>query len=266
MTLAFQDETFDVAKGIGSGGTSDHSELTNLDYANSGHTGFLSDATFIEPNTTITVDPNGAGDYTTIQSAFDSLNGKWSSGTVKILIKNGTYTPASGQTSFNLNAQYSSIPQIIIEGESRDGTIITPKLYIGGTTATPVLVRKLSVVCNGASFSAALEINKTMATVSNVYVKNAWAGIYPQNQCILSATDISAEDMTGAAIFANSNGGVTVGGTLTCKNCATACSVGWGSKIVIYNVTKAFTNVTNATNQAIATVTSEGVILGGFAN
>ena len=39
----------------GGGGTSNYAQLTNLDYANSGHTGFMSNANYLPDGTVITV-------------------------------------------------------------------------------------------------------------------------------------------------------------------------------------------------------------------
>ena len=250
----------------GGSGTSDHSQLTNLDYEHSGHTGFLSSATFIPPNTTITVDPNGGGDYTTLQEAFAFLSGKWSSGEVYVSIKNGTYTAATGQTSISFNATTASIPKIIISGESRTGVIIKPKLFVRGSLATPVLIRHLTIDCIDATSSAALELYGISAAVQNVLVKNCWAGIYPQNGAIANVSDIYAESISSSAIFPNVGATIIVNGTLTCNSVDCAVTAGWGSTSVIYNVTKAFTNVRVDTSQTIGTPTAQGVIYGGFAS
>lgn len=268
MTLDFQDEPFDITKGInsGGGGTSDHSQLTNLDYTNSGHTGFLSSDTFIPPDTTITVDASGNGDYTTIQEAFAYLSGKWSSGEVTISIKNGTYTATAGQTYIGFTATTASIPKIVISGESRTGVIIKPRLFVRGSLATPVLIRHLTIDCIDATSSAALELYGIFAEVQDVLVKNCWAGIYPQNGAIANVGNIYAESVTSAAIFPNVGATIIVNGTLTCNSVDCAVTVGWGSTSVIYNVTKAFTSVRVATGQTIGTPTAQGVIYGGFAN
>lgn len=269
MTLDFQDSTFDVSRGVepgGGGGTSDHSELTNLDYAHAGHTGFLSSETFIPPDTTITVDASGNGDYTTLQEAFAFLSGKWSSGEVTVSIKNGTYTATAGQSLISFTATAASIPKIIISGESRTGVILKPKFFVRGSLATPVLIRHLTIDCIDATSSAALELYGISAEVQDVLVKNCWAGIYPQNGAIANVGNIYAESISSAAIFPNVGATIIVNGTLTCNSVDCAVTVGWGSTSVIYNVTKAFTSVRVATGQTIGTPTSQGVIYGGFAN
>lgn len=249
----------------GGSGTSDHSQLTNLDYEHSGHTGFLSSATFIPPNTTITVDANGGGDYTTLQEAFAFLSGKWSSGEVTISIKNGTYTATSGATSISFNATTASIPKIIISGESRTGVILKPRVFVRGSLATPVLIRRLTIDCIDATSSAALELYGIFAEVQDVLVKNCWAGIYPQNGAIANVGSIYADTVSSAAIFPNVGATIIVNGTLTCSSVDCAVTVGWGSTSIIYNVTKAFTNVRVETGQTIGTPTMHGIIYGGFA-
>lgn len=248
------------ATGGGGGGTSDHSQLTNLDYANAGHTGFMSSADFLPNETKIYVNPDGSKDFTTIEDALAYLGGKWSPGTVRIEIANGTYTP-SDKIAVRLGS--FNITTLIINGESQNGVIIKRGFNITGTYGRYVIVRNMTI--EGVTGNEGLlEVQNTFVNCYNATLKNAWSGVYAATNSFIQAQDCTCTNITGTAVFANMGGRITYSSTLSCTDVATAFGVDWGGNILLYDVTKNFTNVTTQTNQTIGQITNKGYILGGW--
>ena len=87
---------------------------------NSVGTGYGNEITFTTqipaPDTMVVVSQDGTGNYTTVQAAFNAIpnnyTGKWT-----IFVRNGVYYEKDTLTSAKIN--------VVLEGESRDSTIIT---------------------------------------------------------------------------------------------------------------------------------------------
>lgn len=132
---------------------------------------------FIPRDTIFTVKANGTGNFTTIQSALDFLEGKWSNGEVTISIDADTFTIT---TLLVLNQKFN-IPCLLIKGVSKDTTIINKT--ISENPNEPVLVIKdqknqikisdmtLSTVC--LNDSICLSIQGSNVYMSNIKMKNA---------------------------------------------------------------------------------------------
>lgn len=243
----------------GGGGTSDHAQLTNLDYASAGHTGFMSSANYLPDGTTITVASSG-GDYTKLSEAVAFLQGKWSDGAVTISIANGTYTES--ETVF-VNTSVFNIPFVDIVGTDRELTILNHLLYIGGGKNCKVRVKDFTVLGSGGADSL-LNIEDTMVFVQNILFKNSWAGVYGRRLAEVNAYKIYGDTLS-YGIYANEGGKIAVSGTLTLKDVGTAVAVNWGAWIILNAPTKAFTNVTADSDVTPGSMNILGIISGNFA-
>ena len=269
MTLDFQ--TFNLtqkAESGGGSGTTNHAQLSNLDYASSGHTGFMSDENFLSVST-ITVELDGSGDFNTLAEAVNYLNNKWSYDGVLIQLGEGTHVV---NTSINLGVFITNSNRffkfITIKGKGNDKTTIRNAgngycLEIGGNV--PIHIYDLTFD-NGTNTSANC------------------ISIYKQGNLILDNTDFKNMDL---ACYAHSGGNILLSlSTITFTNVSTALRANAGTINITYNVaisfssvTNAFqvgyggiirgyaprityTNVTNKTNQAVGNATSNGWIAG----
>lgn len=119
MSLNFGGINIGGTSGGGGGGTSNHAQLTNLDYANSGHTGFMTSANYLPDGTIITVASSG-GDFTTIEQALTYISDKWSDGAVTISLSAETFITAG-----DIEISNNRIKQIIIKGQGTSSTFIS---------------------------------------------------------------------------------------------------------------------------------------------
>jgi uncharacterized repeat protein (TIGR02543 family) len=126
-------------------------------YATNGAgTGYGDDIQFTtqvpQNDTTVVVDWAGSGNYTTLQAAFNAVPVGYT-GHYTIFVKNGTYVEKDTLTTGKIN--------VILQGESRDNTIITHHWYADS----------LSVGTNG-SFTMAIDASDFKAkdiTIQNTY-------------------------------------------------------------------------------------------------
>lgn len=107
----------------GGGGSSDHSQLTNLDYAHSGHTGFMSGENFIPSGTIFSIESDGSGDFTTLSSAVASLANKWSNGEVIFQIGDTTIDEGMNPVTLGGTSSTYNIPLITIKGTTANSTL-----------------------------------------------------------------------------------------------------------------------------------------------
>lgn len=242
----------------GSGGTSDHAQLTNLDYANSGHTGFMTSANYLPDGTIITVASSG-GDYTKLSEAIAFLKGKWSDGQVTISISNDTYTESAKVT---INTSVFNIPFLYITGADRENTVLNFLVGVAGGKNCKVSVRDLTIQGTNTNESL-LNIEDAMIFVQNVLFKNSWAGIYGRRLAEVNANNIYA-DTLDYGIYANEGGKIAISGKLTFKDVGTAAAVNWGAWIILNAPQKVFTNVTADTDVTPGTMNNLGIISGSF--
>ena len=155
-----------------SGGTSDHAELSNLDFANSGHIGFMSNEDYLPNGTIITVGADKQ--FQTIQSAYNSIEGKWSNGTVTIKIDDGTYN------ELLYFAKMFNIPSLVITGTTKAGTIISPTFASEWQTGW-MFINQKNVTIQNLTFQGAGDKNETgiastqftNLTINSVLIKNS---------------------------------------------------------------------------------------------
>ena len=269
MTLDFN--TFNLtqkAEGGGGSGTTNHAQLSNLDYANAGHTGFLSNENFIPANTIITVELDGTGDYTKLSDAIEFLINKWSTGVVTIQLGEGVFTETE-----QINISSYNIPIIEIKGKSTALTTLKD-----GRTATTG-VNRLLFKLYGSLLISNLTIEGVGTSLTNY-------------RCLDDADNYSlgmlVNDVTikNCGIAIATSGYLSLGGTITINNCidgimsssgncksnwsptfnfdtaTNAFKVQYGGQIHLMGATCNYTNVTNRTNQTVGTATNNGWITG----
>lgn len=257
----------------GGGGTTDHAQLTNLSYADSGHTGFMSSANYIPSGTTLTVKADGSGDFETIADAVNHLTGKWSDGEVKIRIAAGTHTVSS---NISIDGAKFNIPFITIYGDAKATSIIQ---FSGAANANAISILNVnaSLVSNftvtritNTKTGVGFEINNTCLGVNGIEVSNFATGILgtlPSD--IQLRADISISDCNIGIQAQRFTKIVTYGSTaVNLTNLTTGWSVLTGGLITtsttITNVT--YTNVTNKCSQTVGTFNSNGFIGGTLQN
>ena len=211
----------------GGGGTSDHSQLTNLDYANSGHTGFLSSEKYLPHGTIITVGADKQ--FQTIQSAYNSIEGKWSDGTVTIKIDDGTYN------EFPYFAKKYSISSLVITGTSKANTIIQPPFasdwQVGWTFTNQknITIQNLTVQGTASKHETGIIVERfSEIVVNDILIKNVqYSGL---------------RSITGSKVFLLNNG-ITIENTSTKGQNGLMSNGGgmitglWGTQINITNFT-----------------------------
>lgn len=231
-------------QGGGGGGTSNHAQLSNLDYANSGHTGFMSDEKFIANNTIITVGASGA-DYTSVKDAVDSLLGKWSNGRVTIRIASGTYN----ESAINFS-NLQNIPYIVIEAETNESK---PVLKFAGSVSNCITIPNNfnsaimfnNLIMDGTEINNNTIIranNNGCTLINNCEIQNASYG-YCVEGGYINIINNSATNVTHCIV---GNGGeVLVRGTFTATNATYLLSWWNGGRIITDAATFNLTNVTN---------------------
>jgi pectin methylesterase-like acyl-CoA thioesterase len=102
-----------------------------------------------QPDTTVVVAKDGSGDYTTVQAAFRAVPSNYT-GHWKIFVKNGTYYEKDTLASGKIN--------VILEGESRDSTIVTyddyADKYGGNNSGNPGTSGSFTIAIDGSDFMA----------------------------------------------------------------------------------------------------------------
>lgn len=244
MTLGFS-EKFDIAKGVESDGMDDN---------------------FIPSGTVIKVETDGSGDFTSIEDAVNSLNGKWSSGAVTIQLGEGTFNVSS---VINIHGDLFNIPKLTIRGS--------------GTTNTIILAD------NVPAFSGVFEVRRAFAVITALTIKRTASASDSIGVAVFSfgktlVSDVNIENMM-FPLRALNNGEMEIGGNVSLKTSTYAIESGGGcihsyyATINVNSATTAFrvfdggtikdvgssityTSVTNKTNQTVGTATNNGWITG----
>ena len=246
----------------GGGGTTNHAQLTNLDYASSGHTGFLSSENYIPAGTIITV---GTGkNFETLKQAHDSLEGKWSNGTVTIQIDNGEY---SGSVSLS---KINNIPSVIIAGTDVNSTVLkyTPGasgwgqvLAIGARQR--ITLRNITLESdNSSGYSGLLIDGAESVTLDNLKCKNTAQygisiagisnvtlrpnGITLTNSTVQGQYGIYVE--LGATVYGYYNSKIEI------NNFATGISASMGARVTLNQPLTTFTSVTTQYNPTVNSI------------
>ena len=224
----------------GGGGTSDHSQLSNLDYSSSGHTGFMTSANYLPAGTVIDVKTDGSGDYTTIPVALASLVGKWSDGSVTIKLGDGTFDVSTTQQILSTNF---NIPKLIIQGNGASNTTINWT----STTAAADMFRVLGLN---------VTISKCTIQNTNGLTSTDYRGIMALDNAYVFVSEC---DFTGInyAVWAF-RGGNCAFAKCNFSNCAKAVVAEGGNIYIQWATTGTFNTITTALN-----VSGGGIIKGG---
>ena len=203
---------------------------------------------YIPAGTTITVGTDKT--YQSIQSAYNSLEGKWSDGIVTIKIDDGTYNE-----KLVLN-KICNIPNLVIEGTTKTGTVIHYEptadwgqvIYV---TKQKLTFKNITVECIDTYNYSGFNID-TLSTVylDGVVIKDM------KYRAILASGGSNVYVLDGGLIISNASTKGTaavhtiLGSLFTCS---------WNKAISISNFTTAFSAAnggTNALNDPVLTFTS----------
>lgn len=219
---------------------------------------------FLPDGTVITVKQDGTGDFTDIQTAISSLDGKYSNGIVTVEIGEGNWNVPSHTIKINnLNCK------LHIKGKGIDTT---------------------NLLCSN-DIDYLFEINKSVITFSNftakstntttpssdnprfircyensdIKITNCKFSYLGQGVVCSSCSTIFLENNTAnncRYLYENWGGNLYISGTNTVSNTIFFTRVISGGITRFYNFTKQFSSVTNTTNQTIGNITTEGIIIG----
>ena len=258
-----------ISNGAGSSsgggtGTSNHAQLTNLDYAHSGHTGFMSDANFLPDGTVINVKTDGSGDFTSLKSAIDSLSGKWSNGVITIQLGNGTFNETS-----TIGFPRVNITELIIKGNGTSNTTLlgdfNDTFFIRIEDVNYTIQFQNLKISRGAKDSGrrglvSEGINSLL--IVDCAFDNCSTGL-AGTSCKMKMYGTSFSNCVNAIVAASGCFiGSAWGVTLSFTNCTKAFTVEDGGIISIYAVTCTYSNVTTKVSQTVGSVTANGLILG----
>lgn len=235
-----------------------------------GTAGGNSASSFIADGTVINVKADGTGDFATIKDAIDSLEGKWSTGSVTISLDAGTHYV---DNKINIKLAQSNFKEIIIAGAGAASTIVESRLNTGNNPA---------IYCSevGTVRLKDFTLKHSSGTQSTDY-----RGICAERLSTLFisglsfiGTNLALRALNGATVFAtgtiefsglnvaiDANGGAKMifnGATNSFTNITTAYNVGNGSVINGWSVTNTYTSVTNKTSQTVGSATNNGWITG----
>jgi hypothetical protein len=182
---------------------------------------------FIPENTVITVGADKQ--FQTIQSAYNSIEGKWSDGTVTIKIDDGTYTEFLDCTKMH------SVPSLIITGTSKAGTIIKPNFTgdwqrgINFSSQNNITLKNLTYLGTGSRFDTGISVQMfSFVKIDNVLIKDThYAGLraYSGGKIYITGSGIDIENSSKQGQYGiMSNGGGMITGS-------------WGVHVGIKNFT-----------------------------
>lgn len=254
------------------GGVSDYTELENLPQINgvtlTGNKSSTDLGIFLPDGYTITVATDDSGDFTDIQSALDSLQDKVCAGTVTINIAAGTYTVSSQILIAN---EYNG--NILIKGAGISNTIINftnSPSWAGAIqcdmVSNTITIRDIAIINTSGTTTGKLGIASTYSNIITYNIKlQNWLDAIDigASSTVVCRNAITIENCT-VGLYAEGGGRfyIRYGATLAFTNITTALSVYSGGFISCFSVTKAFTNVTNTTNQTVGQSTTNGLICG----
>lgn len=259
----------ETSGGGGGGGTTDHAQLSNLDYTNSGHTGFMSNANYIAGGTTYNLKADGTGDFATLANALSFLEGKWSDGVVNFQLAAGTYTTER----LTLYGRRFNIPRVRIYGADADSTIVQFINQEESYSCFWGLDKGLELVIQNITFQNTSGTKNTnyfgiqaeqgaRIFVSNFKSIGLARAFFAFNSSLINfGGNITIQDSYTAicSMAANIAGAY---GTITLNNCNNGFWVQYGGMINLIDCTTTYTSVNQKANETIGTATSKGYITG----
>ena len=252
----------------GGSGTSDHSQLTNLDYANSGHTGFMSSSNYIPANTTYTVKTDGTGDFSKLSEAIAFLQNKWSPFLITISIGAGTFV--ENDLISIKDTLHSGITTLVIEGAGVDSTIIqntSTKIAfeVRDMINSNILIKNLTIENTNETTPVAVLYNASSKRlrVNNIKLIKGQSGFLIGGslpEATLEGT-LTIQNCTSKGIDVQ-NGGIFRGGSqdISFSNIPLGIGVARQSKIILNSPNWVWTSVTTKANISINTYTADGYI------
>ena len=224
---------------------------------------------FLPDGTVITVKQDGTGDFTDVQTAIDSLDGKYSNGVVTIEIGEGTFS----RDKRIFFAPICNFNKLIIKGAGIGKTIL--KCTNGNADESTIslkgaydnlYIENLSIDgTNKISFGIDFDATNIRLTITNVEIKNSSSAIYVRPSCDLLVGGGNLNIINCTKAIDNSGGNVYLRScTLNLLSVTTALSVDNGGIIRIRSAVRKFTSVSNQTSQSIGTANTSGYIAGNW--
>lgn len=257
------------------GGVSDYDLLSNQPQINdvtlTGNKSATDLNIYLPDGYTINVATDGSGDFTSIQDALNSLNGKVCAGTVNINVSAGTYNITSQLVITN-----NHIPCLNIVGADYATTILnfsnisawTGAIQFNNSRSNTVL-DKITIQNAGTTSnnSQGVRLDNSYCKFGVINLKNWSIGADATNGSELIIGDNSgnfyAENCT-KCLQSESAGSIksTYSVRFTFSNATTALNVATGGMIILSTTKKTFTNVTNEASQTLNTMVATGYIMG----
>lgn len=224
---------------------------------------------FLPDGTIITVKQDGTGDFNDIQTAINSLDGKYSNGVVTVEIGAGEYPISS-----TIDIPTCNIPRLSIVGSANFGTVLKVNydattfineatinndkncelelsdLYIKGVNRTERGI-------NGA--------NNSKIIIKNIKIENCnEAVVSGENSDIFVKTAITCQNCTKGMYATLGSIKICYKANLIFSNVTTGLQVSNGGTIAFNHAIKTFNSVTNQTSQSIGTANANGYITGSW--
>lgn len=257
-----------VPLGESGGGTSNHAQLTNLDYANSGHTGFLSSDMFIQDGTIYTIEADGSGDFATIYDAIDFLANKISNGVVTFQFGNGTFSLDSAISIGVSN--FFNIPLLKIQGKGAGNTILNITMADGTQTInvrnTDIEFANFTYQCTSGdkttNYKGIRADSGGRVRVSSCTFNGINKAVSTFGSGILTLAKLNISNCKTAV---NADGGTVLCSyqtTININNVTTGFDVSTGGQIHLSSPSITYTSVTNKTSQTVGSAVDKGWITG----
>jgi hypothetical protein len=197
-----------ITGGGGGGGTSDHSALSNLDYASSGHTGFASSAQLATFETTAAMN--------TALSTFDTVSARNTAlGTFELSSHaSSTYAPISALSTFELRANknaangYASLDALakVPTAETYGGSTAGLVPYTGATSAVNLGAQNITTtgIATADTNSVTTRILLQKGAVISRVASNAAGSALSVGQVVIFGTaDSTGQSVTTSLITAD---------------------------------------------------------------
>lgn len=231
------------------GGTSDHSALTNLDYAHAGHTGFMSSENFLPTGTIITVETDGSGDFTTLADAVNYLIGKWSNGNVTVQIGTGTFVL---NAPLEILLDSFDIPRLNINGSGVNNTIIqgnnTNYIIVTNPGSGHIIFSNIQFYDPDGAISKTSQVLRARIQSSLTIGTCTFnkCGFYTYRGCNVDFnSNIVFSGGTQSCISCSNGSRISGNGPVTFSNCTDAILLRYGGTVCVANWAITLTSVTN---------------------
>ena len=245
-------------QGGGSGGTSNYNELTNKPQINgvtlTGNKSSTDLGIFLPDGYTITVATDGSGDFTSIQSALDSLQNKVSTGTVTISLKTNNTFSVSETLTIPKDTNISAI--VITTTSTNPATVQTTKSGFSidkNINTNLVVFENVKIVGGGTGYGIYVK-GHTNVLANNCDISSIGAGFCAEQGGYLRAFNCKTNTSTQGFLCNNAN--MLING---CSISNATNGIQWLNQAILQSTSNTFTNVSNQYIATINAITNRGV-------